>query len=322
MAQEQMRVAIGHGELTDEGLRFSQQLGVSGVRVGSSALSGEKRWEFLDLVQLRTRVEAYSLRLEAIENTPPHFYIKAMLGLPGRDEQIENYQETIRNIGRAGIPLLGYQWMPSGVWRTSRTTPGRGGALVTSYDHDLAKNSPLTFGRVYTEEDMRSTYEYFIRAVVPVAEEAGVRLALHPCDPPVESVGGVARIFRSFEAFKWAMELVPSPNNGMDYCMGCWSEMGPDVIGSMRYFAERGKIFYVHFRDVIGHVPKFTECFLGEGNVDLVDALLVLKNAGFNGFVMDDHVPQMVGDSGWNFRGRAYSTGYIMGLLKAIERLA
>ena len=317
-----MRVAIGQfNQLSDERLRFAKQLGVSGVLLNTPLLPGEKRWEYKDL-RLRKDVEEYGLRLEAIENVPIHFYDRAMLGLPGRDEQIENYQETIRNIGRAGIPILGYHFMPNAVWRTSRMTPGRGGALVTAFDLDLVKNAPLTHGRVFTEEEMWQNYEYFMKAVLPVAEEAGVKLALHPDDPPVESLGGIARLFRNFENFRRAMEEVaPSPNHGLDFCMGCWSEMG-GAIGPMKYFAERGKIIYVHFRDVQGVVPRFQECFIGEGNTDVVEAMLTLKRAGFTGFMIDDHVPRMVDDTDWAHRGRAYSTGYMLGLLRAVNALA
>lgn len=319
---EVMRVAIGQfNTLTHERLTFAKQMGVSGVQMNTPVMPTDTRWEYMDLLQLRTQVEDYGLKLEALENTPISFYDKAMLGLPGRDEQIENYQATIRNMGRAGIPILGYHWMPNKVWRTSRTAPGRGGVRVTAFDMDLVKNAPLTHDRVYTAEELWQNYEYFMRAVLPVAEEEGVRLALHPDDPPVESLGGVARIMNSFAGFKRAMEIVPSPNSGLDFCMGCWSEMGPGAIEPMRYFTERGKIFYVHFRDVQGVVPTFQECFLGEGNTDVVEAMLTLKRAGFTGFMIDDHVPHMIDDTDWGHRGRAQATGYIMGLLDVVNRL-
>jgi len=160
-----------------------------------------------------------------------------------------------------------------------------------------------------------------MKAVLPVAEEFGVRLALHPDDPPVESLGGVARLFRSFEGFrKGVIEVAPSPNHGLDFCMGCWSEMGKGVIDPIRYFGSRGKIFYVHFRDVQGAVPKFQECFIGEGNVDVVEAMQTLKEVGFTGFLIDDHVPHMVDDSDFGHRGRAHATGYMLGLLNAVSR--
>ncbi len=329
---ETMRVAIGQfNELTSERLTFARQLGVAGVQLNTPILPGESRWELRDLQWLVARCESYGLRLEALENTPISFYDKAMLGLPGRDEQIEHYQATIRNLGAAGIPVLGYHWMPNGVWRTSNTTPGRGGALVTAFDMRLVDEHPLVYGtrelpkaegQVATEDEMWQNYEYFLKAVLPVAEEAGVKLALHPDDPPIPLLGGVPRLFYRFENFKRAMEIVPSPNSGLDFCMGCWSEMGPGVLDAMRYFGSRGKLFYVHFRDVQGTVPAFQECFLGEGNVDVVEAMRTLKEVGFTGFIIDDHVPHIVDDTQWAHRGRAHQTGYIVGLLEAINKLA
>jgi mannonate dehydratase len=118
------------------------------------------------------------------------------------------------------------------------------------------------------------------------------------------------------------METVPSPNSGLDFCMGCWSEMGPGgVIKAIEYFGKRDKVFYVHFRDVKGTVPKFQECFLGEGNMDAVEAMLAFKRVGFTGFMIDDHVPRMVDDTDWGHRGRAYATGYMMALLNAANKM-
>ncbi len=315
-----MRIATGQfREPTDDLLQFAAQMGVSGVVLNTPNLPGDTHWEFMDLLHLRTRCEAYGLRLESIENVPNHFYHDAMLGLAGRDEQIANYQTTIRHIGEAGIPILGYHWMPSGVWRTSRDTLGRGGARVTSFDLTPAARAPLSDGREFSEDEMWGNYEKFMHAALPVAEQAGVKLALHPDDPPVESLGGVARIMRSFEGFKHALEVADGPNHGLDFCMGCWSEMGHDVVEPLRYFASRGKIFYVHFRDVQGQVPEFRECFLGEGNVDIVEAMRTLHECGFTGFLIDDHVPHMLDDTAWGHRGRALATGQMLGLLAAVR---
>lgn len=326
-----MRVALGQfKELSHERLTFARQIGVSGVQLNTPVLPGEKRWEMADLLELRLRCEDYGLQLEAIENTPRRFYDRAMLGLPGRDEQIEQYQATIRNIGRAGIPVLGYHWMPLGTRRTSKTAHGRGGTFVTAFDmaelqEDVrtgsAADHPLTGGRAFGEGEMWENYLYFMQAVVPVAEAAGVKLALHPDDPPVPALDGIARLFGHFDGFKRAIELVPSPNVGLNFCMGCWSEMGPGVLEALRYFGERAKVFYVHFRDVQGCVPAFQECFLGEGNVDVVAAMRVLKEVDFDGFIIDDHVPRIVDDTEWGHRGHAFATGYIMALVEAVHKL-
>ncbi|HUE75318.1 MAG TPA: mannonate dehydratase, partial [Chloroflexota bacterium] len=190
-----MRVAIGlPRDATDDHLQLARQLGCEGVVLATpAALPGERRWEYSDLARLRDRVEGFDLRIEAIQNTPHSFWQNVRLGMSGRDEEIENYQETIRNLGRAGIPVLGYNFRPAPLYRTG-TKPGRGGAVVTTFDLALAKDRPLTYGREYTADDMWANYEYFIKGVIPVAEEAGVRLAIHPDDPPGPSIGGVARI--------------------------------------------------------------------------------------------------------------------------------
>lgn len=317
-----MRVATGQfSDLTDERLRYCQQLGVSGVVLNTPKIPGHKKWEYQHLVQLRTRCESYGLKLESVENTPIGFYDKAILGLPGRDEQIENYQETIRNIGRAGIPVLGYHWMANGVWRTTWAPVARGGAEVSVFHGEELENVPNTHEREYTESEIWDNYIYFMKAVLPVAEEFGVRLALHPDDPPVPMLGGIPRIFRNFEGFQKATELFPTSASGLDFCLGTWSEMGSGLVDKLRYFVEKGKVIYVHFRDVQGYVPHFQECFLGEGNYDPVQVMLTLKTAGFTGFIIDDHVPKMVGDEGWADRGRAHAIGYLMGMLKAIDQM-
>ena len=352
MAADRMRIAIGQfNDLTEEKLIFARQLGVDGVQMNTPLLPGERRWEEADLANLRARAEEHGLRFEAIENVPIHFYDKAMLGQPGRDEQIEHYQATIRNVGQAGIPILGYHFMPNSVWRTSRTTPGRGGAHVTSFDMALVESTAGGGQRAFvakrdervesvfveeeaganlvTEDRMWTNYEHFMRAVLPVAKEAGIKLALHPDDPPVETLGGVARLFRNVEGFKRAEAIAEASGAGeawgLDLCLGCCSEMpgGPANVAAMiEHFGPRGKILYVHFRDVQGTVPRFQECFIGEGNYDAARTMLSLKRNGFTGFLLDDHVPHMIDDTPWAHRGRAHAIGYMQGLLDMIDALA
>ena len=322
-------------EVTEEVLKFAKQLGVSGIIVHSPKLFGNGYWEFNSLLHLRTRVEAAGLKLEAIENLPWHFYYKVMLGLSGRDEQIENWCKTLRNMGAAGIPILGYHFVPLFVWRTSLDTRGRGGARVTSFDMELAKNAPLmarAFSFVDTtsllppsayhpisEEEMWENFTYFLKAVIPVAEEAGVKMALHPDDPPVPSLGGVARIMRSVDAFKRVIEIVPSDYNGLEFCQGCFSEMGTNVIEAIRYFGSRKKIFYVHFRDVRGTAGNFVETFIDEGQTDMFEAMKAYKEVGFDGPIIVDHTPHIVDDSTWGHRGRAYAMGYIKALMDVVN---
>ena len=316
-----MRVGLGQfSELTDEKLAFIKQLGADDFLMNTPRLPGDNQWEYEDLLALRERADKTDLRLMSLENVPVTFYDKIMLGLPGRDQQLEHMGNTIRNMGRAGIPILGYHWMPNKVWRTPEPATLRGGATATRFDLAEHQDSPLSHGCVFTEEEMWQNYDWYLERILPVAAESNVILALHPDDPPVESLGGVARIFRNFEGFRRAMEKFDSPVHGLDFCMGCWSEMDPDgVLDAIRYFGGRGKIIYVHFRDVQGRVPEFRECFLGEGNVDIVQAMRTLHECGFTGFLIDDHVPHMLNDTDWGHRGRALATGQMLGLLTAVR---
>ncbi len=319
-----MRVAIGQfNELTEEQLVFAVQIGVQDILLNTPNLPGNERWEFMDLLNWRAKCEERGLRLIALENVPVRFYDKIMLGLPGRERQLDYMQETVRNMGRAGIPILGYHWMPNSVWRTARETPVRGGAISNSFKLDLAKSAPLTHDRVYSEDEMWETYDWYLSRMLPVCEEYGVRMALHPDDPPVATLGGVARLFRNFENFKRAMDLHPSPMHGLDFCHGCWSEMrgGAGVLDAIDYFGRAGRIFYMHLRDVQGSAEDFTECFIDEGNSDVFLVVKKLREVGFQGFIIDDHVPHLINDSAWGHRGRAYATGYIKGLVRAVQSM-
>ena len=320
---------VGIGQLRDpsrDQLRFIRQLGVDDVifnfagRAANVPLSGDTSWDFQELVQLRNRVEDAGLRLAAIENVPLDFYEDIMLGGPQRDEQLDGLAETIRNMGRAGIPILGYNWMPNLVWSSSRTYPVRGGAEARAYDHDQMKGSPLTHDREYTEEEIWDNYAYFLERIIPVAEEAGVTICVHPDDPPVESLGGIPRLFRSFENYKRAMDLVDSPNHGVEFGLGVFSEMGEDVIEVIEYFGGRDEIIYVHFRDVVGTVPRFYETFLDDpaSNYDEWAVINALADVGFDGVVIPDHVPTMSCDDPWA-AGRGHTVGYLNGMLRAVN---
>lgn len=316
-----MRIAVGQfSELTEEQLAFAVQCGAKDIQLNTPRLPGTERWEYEDLKDLADRTAAYGLRLICIENVPISFYDKIMTGAEGREQQLENMQAIVRNMGKAGIPILGYHWMPNGVWRTSFETKLRGGATANEFRMNLAKTE-LTHGRVYTEEEIWANYDWYLERMLPVCEEVGVRMALHPDDPPVPMLGGVARIFTGFEGFKRAMDTHPSKMHGLDFCHGCWSEMrnGAGILEAIEHFGKDGRILYVHMRDVQGCADDFQECFLGEGNSNIPAVLRRLKSVGFNGFILDDHVPFLVNDSSWGHRGRALSTGYIAGVLATIN---
>ena len=326
-----MRVGLGQlRRLDDRQLQFIRQLGVEDVSLVVSSFTdtdlplSDDVWSFRELVQLRNRVEDAGLRLAGFEIVPLSFYESALFDRPGKDADLEQFKETIRNVGAAGIPLVGYYWLPDGVWRTSVTKPVRGGAETTAFDLREAEGAPPTRGREFTEEEFWTNYEYVLREIVPVAEEADVKLMLHPNDPPAEELGGIPFLFRSFENVKRAMELVPSDNHGLLFCLGTWSSMGADLEEAIRYFGGRDELFFVHFRNVVGSMPSFYETFVDdpEGYFDPIEMLALLEEVGFDGVLTPDHVPYMVDEADWpkgGYRGRAYTVGYLKGLLDAAD---
>ncbi|SRR6266487_2719280 len=339
-----IRLSLGHVEAFDATIAaFAHQLGIRGVQLHAPAdLPGEQGyWNAAELHALRRRCEAAGLAVDGLENVPAANFTKIQRGEAGRDEQIEHFRTTVRNMARAGIFLLGYNFTATYVWRTDMDAAGRGGAKVTAFDLAAAGGGnalagyKLTPGGELAEPlgaaHMWANHQYFLDAVLPVAQEVGVRLALHPDDPPVEfPLGGAARIFTSPASLARAYEQAnASPAWGIDLCLGTVSEMGgQDAINEViDFFGPKGRICYVHFRDVQGVVPSFRECFLGEGNFDPAVVIGRLSASGFDGFLIDDHVPAMTGDPGtWGdtssdaycSRGRAYAIGYLQGLLTAL----
>jgi mannonate dehydratase len=339
-----VRIVLGHiDEYDDAVAAFAHQLGLRGVQLHTPAnLPGvQGHWSLQELRDLQDRCQDAGLVIEGLENVPAAHFWKIQRGLPGRDEQIENYMQTIRNMAKVGITLLGYNFLTTYVWRTEMGDHGRGGARVTSFDlaavhrgnalssYRLTPTEPLD-GPI-TAEQMWDNYQYFLDAVLPVAEQEGVRLALHPDDPPVEEpLGGAARIFTSPAALTEACRRANgSPAWGLNFCLGTVSEMAGEqsineVIDTL---GRAGRIFYVHFRDVRGTVPRFAECFLGEGNFNPGRVISRLHDAGFDGFLIDDHVPAMIGDrdtwrdtspEAYCSRGRAHAIGYLQGIFNAL----
>ena len=320
-----MRVGLGQfNEINGELLAFIKQVGVDDFLMNTPKLPGDARWEYEDLLSLKNKADKADLRLMALENVPISFYDKIMLGLDGREDQLQNMIHTVRNMGRAKIPILGYHWIPNGVWRTPKMATLRGGAQSTRFtqaDHD---NEPPTHGRIYGHDEMWSNYCWYIERLLPVAEESNVRLALHPDDPPTaNTLGGIARICSSFDDFKRNMSVFDSPHHGLDFCMGCWSEMGGNnsVLEAIEYFQSRKKIFYIHFRDVVGSVDNFHETFIDCGQVDTFEVVKLLHRLDFKGFMITDHVPKIEGDTAWGHRGRAHCIGFMQALIQAVEKL-
>lgn len=280
-------------------------------------------WSYTSLLRLKTAYENNGFSFDVLESRPP--LNKAKLGLPGRDEEIQTAIDLIRNLGILGVSVWCYEWMPVFNWmRTSTTTPARGGALVTGYDHSLMKDAPLTeYGEV-SEEQLWENLEYFLDKVIPVAEEANVKLAMHPDDPPLSPIRGLGRIMRSVENFQRLIDMYPSPVNGITLCQGNFTLMTDDLPSVIRKFGAQEKIFFVHLRDVRGTPDKFVETFHDDGQSDMLACIQAYKDIGFSGIARPDHVPTMDGDNndsaGYSSIGRLYAIGYLKGLMEATYR--
>lgn len=279
-------------------------------------------WDYAPLAMYKEMIEQEGFRLAVIEDNPPLDAIR--LNQPGREEAIEHVCTLITNMGRLGIPVWAYNWIPMLSWiRTFINGRGRAGAIVCGYDHEMMKNAPLTTAGVVEEEQLWENLEYFLERVVPVAEEAGVRLAMHPDDPPLSPIRGIARIMVNPTAFQRLLELVPSEANGMTFCQGNFALMTDDVPATIRQFGEQKRIFFVHFRDVRGEPTSFVETFHDEGQTDMLACMRAYRDVGYDGVMRSDHTPTLEGDhadvAGYSVLGRLHAIGYMTGLREAVH---
>jgi mannonate dehydratase len=334
-----MRLGLGlyAGGVTDDNLRFARQMGATDIVChlpGEETLpAGSGIWQLDDLLRLRQHINRHGLALAAIENFRPEHWDQVLLGGPGRQVQIEKLKATIRNLGRAGIPCMGYYFSLAGVWGRVATRISRGGAEAVGFHRaDAPPETPIPRGEVWgtkvdvgaphgdigtvTHEEMWGRLACLLEALVPVAEEAGVRLAAHPDDPPLPVLRGTARLITHPDHYQRLLDIVPSRSNGLEFCQGTIAEMpGADVYEAIDRYSRQGSICYVHFRNVRGKVPDYDEVFLDEGDVDMVRAMRIYHANGFDGVLIPDHTPHTACAAPWH-AGMAFALGYMRAVFK------
>jgi mannonate dehydratase len=307
---------IDTGQITDDDLLFLQQIGLKWVRLqfGSGAIT---------LDALRAAQQRYAKFGMRIYSGVHYSYQsrKIQLGEPGRDQDIETYRQFLRDLGKLEVPIASYDFHPANTYTTSMVE--RRGYKVREFDLDDFRNrvEKRQFDREYSADDIWANYTYFVKAVLPVAEEAGVKLALHPDDPPLAKMNGVAKLFTHYDGYRRAEEIAGGSRNwGLTFCVGTWSEggdrMGKNVFEMIRDFGGRGKIFEVHFRNVTGPLPHFVETFPDDGYMDMYQVMKSLREVGFSGIMEPDHVPGVAGDRGLMRAGTAYCIAYMRALLR------
>jgi mannonate dehydratase len=306
-------------EPSEDDLRFVNQMGVEYVVLWTNA--SKAGYEYY--ASRKELFERAGLKIYGFGNADVHNQDAIVLNLPSRDEKVEEYKRHLRALGKAGIPYTTYAHMGNGIWSTAPEET-RGGARARAFDlakaeaghwHGKAYSLPLTNGREYTEDEVWDNFERFIKEVVPVAEEAGVLIGIHPDDPPLPRLGGVPRIFSTFDRYQRALDMANSPNVGVCFCAGCWLEggdlMGKNAMEAIHAFGAQRKLFKVHYRNVHAPLPHFVETFIDNGYMDMYQIMKALRETDFRGVLIPDHIPRMANDPRV---GTAYSIAYMKAL--------
>jgi mannonate dehydratase len=333
-------------------LEYFRQFGCESIIGWVPLPAGDGIWHLEDLLRLKDLINRHDMEFTAIEGIHPAHWDHIVLDEPGKERQMADLQQTIRNMGKAGIPCLSYLFSIVGVWgyyseRDNRE--GRGGAKVKKFDVDRVPTADPPGNREFwfrtiqdpslfekdlerrpaegtlpqvEQEKLWERLHWFLSRAVPVAEEAGVILAAHPDDPPVPKLRGIARLLHTEESLQRLLDLVPSPSNRLAFCQGTISTMnGVKILDTIRRFAGNNNIAYVHFRNVRGKYPRWQEVFIDEGDTDMIEAMRVYGEAGFQGTMIPDHTPHtsLPGELWWE-TGMVHGLGYMQACRQAINK--
>jgi mannonate dehydratase len=324
-----MYVGTQHGD-SNAILRVLAGFGVNHICSLLPSPRMDQAWSVESLTRLRERVESFGITLDMVPWPLSSSEISKsenpaiLLATPDRNRQIDDLCQMIRNAARAGIPALKYNLTLIGIPRTA-PTPGRGGASYSTFVYNGAKQEPpLTAAGPVNADLYWERITYFLERVVPVAAEHKVKLACHPQDPGMprgKGWRGVETVLGSVDGLKRFVSIAESPYHGLNFCQGTVSEMlerpGEQIFDVIRWFGARKKIFNVHFRNIQGGFLNFRESFIDDGAVDMLKAMRVYKEVGYDGMMMPDHVPHVEGDEN-QAQGFAFAFGYIKALIAAV----
>jgi mannonate dehydratase len=301
--------------ITDDDLLFLKQIGMRWARVEFGA---EAPFE-----TIRATQERFARQDIGIFSGVHYAYRsqKVQLGQPGRDKDIETYRAFLRDLGKLGIPVASYDFHPGNTYTTNNVQRRGYTAREFSTDDFRSKVEKQMFDREYSADDIWANYTYLMKAILPVAEEAKVKLALHPDDPPLAKMNGVAKVLTHYDGYHRAEQISGGSRYwGLTFCVGTWSEggdkMGKNVFEMIRDFGGRGKLFEVHFRNVTSPLPHFVETFPDDGYMDMYQVMKALREVRFDGAAEPDHVPQLAGDTGLHRAGTSYCIAYMRALLR------
>lgn len=304
--------------------RVWKQLGVDyAIATVTGLMARTERSRYAEvLAKVKAEFNAAGIQIAGVESHPvPAEKIK--LGLPGRDEEIENYIAVIKALAEVGVPMICYNWMAGlGWYRTNTKVLERGGALTSEFTLSEAEAQGLTeWGRI-SEEKVWDNLVYFQKAVIPVAEKVGMRMALHPDDPPLSPLRGIGRILTSAANFEKVMQIVPSPINGVTFCQANFLAMGENIYSLAEKWCRQKKVFFVHFRDIQGTAGRMRETFHDNGPTDMARMMRIYHESGFQGPMRPDHAPVLAGESndspGYMVQGNIFAIGYMRGILDMI----
>ncbi len=353
-----MKIGLGlyRSMLTTDNFRFARQAGATHIvahfvdyfnttdslSTGSAESFGvtqnqDKPWTFEEMRDLQKAANAEGLEIAAIENFDPSHWYDVLLDGPRKQQQIDGIKQIIRNLGRAGIPCMGYNFSLAGVWGRTDKARARGGATSVGYlEAHAPAETPIPNGQIWnmvydplapagvvgpvTNAEVWERLRHFLGEILPVADEAGVKLALHPDDPPFPSLRGTGRVIHQPHHYQKLLDMFPNKSNTLEFCVGTLSEMTEgSIYDAVEQYSRQHKIAYVHLRNIVGKIPNYKEVFIDEGDTDMYRVLEILHRNAFDGVIIPDHAPQMTCDAPWH-AGMAYAIGWITATISAIRR--